>query len=101
MTGSYELGSSLHVLSTQSQQSLQQARFEPACSAGPPISEQHATSKFPLLAPALQGLVRFSHMISMEYFADILACLLGLIRAPGLPLRLRLSCLLCASDIHK
>ena len=89
------------MLPTQCQQSLRRARPSPACRTGPPINEQHAASKFPLLAPALQGLVHFSHMISMEYFADILDCLLGLIRAPGLPLRLRLSCLLCASDIHK
>lgn len=69
--------------------------------AGPPISDAHAARKFPLLSPALQGLVQFSHMLSVEYFGDILQVLLQLIRAPGLPLRTRLECLLAASNTHR
>ncbi len=70
-------------------------------SAGPPITDAHAATKFPLLLPSLRGLVHFSHMLSVEYFADILQVLLQLIRAPGLPLRTRLECLLAASDTHR
>lgn len=65
------------------------------------MTEAQAAKKFPLLAPALQGLVRYGHLISVEYFSDILAVMQQIGNAPGLPLRTRLNCLLTASDILK
>lgn len=37
------------------------------------MSEARAAKKFPLLAPSLAGLSRFAHLISVEYFSDLLA----------------------------
>ena len=36
------------------------------------MTEAQAAKKFPLLAPALQGLTRYAHLISVEYFSDLL-----------------------------
>ena len=69
--------------------------------AGPPVSERRAAARFPLLAPALQGLGRYAHLMGVEYFADLLVALERLLAAPGLPLRQRLLCLLTAADILK
>ena len=63
------------------------------------MSEQRAAARFPLLAPALEGLARYAHLMGVEYFADLLAALERLLAAPGLPLRCRLLCLLTAADI--
>jgi nucleolar complex protein 3 len=38
-----------------------------------PASKVHR--KFPLLQPALEGLGRYSHLISVEYFNDLMAVL--------------------------
>ncbi len=69
--------------------------------AGPPISEVRAAKRFPLLAPSLEGLRRFAHLISVEYFSDLLAVMVQVAAAPGLPARMRLHVLLTASDILK
>ena len=69
--------------------------------AGPPMTEAQAAKKFPLLAPALQGLTRYAHLISVEYFSDLLTVMQQIGNAPGLPLRTRLQCILTASDILK
>ena len=69
--------------------------------AGAPISEARAAKRFPLLAPSLEGLRRFAHLISVEYFGDLLAVMVQVAAAPGLPARMRLHVLLTASDILK
>lgn len=58
-----------------------------------------AGRKFPLMGIALRGLAKFAHQISVDYFQDILTLLLKLLQGPGLPLPLRLTCLLTASDM--
>ncbi|EIE19958.1 hypothetical protein COCSUDRAFT_44354 [Coccomyxa subellipsoidea C-169] len=68
---------------------------------GPSVSDARAAKKFPLLAPALAGLSRYAHLISVEYFSDLLAVMVQVAAAPGLPVRLRLHVLLTASDILK
>ena len=69
------------------------------CCAGPPLSEARAAQKFPLLAPALAGLAHSAHLISVEYFGDLLAVMLRMLSGPGLPVRTRLAVLRTASDI--
>ncbi|KAF6266173.1 CBF/Mak21 family-domain-containing protein [Scenedesmus sp. NREL 46B-D3] len=64
-----------------------------------PASKVHR--KFPLLQPALEGLGRYSHLISVEYFNDLMAVLQDLLAAGALPLRERLGVLLAALDILK
>ena len=71
-----------------------------ACT-GPPLSEARCAKKFPLLSPALAGLARFAHLISVEYFGDLLAVMLRMLSGPGLPVRVRLAVLLTASEILK
>ncbi|BDA51329.1 Nucleolar complex protein 3 homolog [Coccomyxa sp. Obi] len=68
---------------------------------GSPVSEARAAKRFPLLAPSLEGLRRFAHLISVEYFSDLLAVMVQIAAAPGLPARMRLHVLLTASDILK
>ena len=65
------------------------------------MTEAQAAKKFPLMAPALQGLTRYAHLISVEYFSDLLTVMQQIGNAPGLPLRTRLQCILTASDILK
>lgn len=65
------------------------------------MSEVQAVKKFPLLAPSFRGLTQYAHLISVEYFSDLLAVMQQIGNAPGLPLRTRLQCLLTASDILK
>ncbi len=65
------------------------------------MTETQAVKKFPLLTPALLGLTRYAHLISVEYFSDLLTVMQQIGNAPGLPLRTRLQCLLTASDILK
>lgn len=69
--------------------------------AGAPVSEARCAKKFPLLAPALAGLSRYAHLISVEYFGDLLAVMVHIAAAPGLPPHTRLHVLLAASDILK
>jgi hypothetical protein len=69
--------------------------------AGPPISEARAARKFPLLGASLSGLRRFAHLISVEYFGDLLTVMRQVAAAPGLPVGLRLQTLLTASNILK
>lgn len=53
---------------------------------------------YPLLAAALEGIRRFGHHISVEYFADLSALLARLLRSSRLTLPLRLQCL--ATGVH-
>lgn len=68
---------------------------------GVPISEMRAERKFPLLVPSLSGLRRYAHLISVEYFGDLLAVMQRVAAAPGLPVRIRMHTLLTAADILK
>eukprot|EP00887_Chlorella_sp_A99_P004044 scaffold11.g4044.t1 len=56
-------------------------------------------AKFPLLLPALEGLSKFAHLLSVEYYTDIAAALLQLLASPALPPAPRLRCLLTASEM--
>ncbi|KAG1668841.1 hypothetical protein FOA52_004936 [Chlamydomonas sp. UWO 241] len=59
------------------------------------------TKKFPLLYPTLEGLARYTHLISVEYFNDLMEVFKQLLLSPNLPLVERLRLLLTASDILK
>ncbi len=63
------------------------------------MGDARGGTRFPLLAPALEGLARYAHLMGVEYFADLLAALERLLAAPGLPLRARLACLLAACEL--
>ena len=63
------------------------------------MSSERVTSKFPLLETALRGVSQYAHLISVEFFGDLTAELLRLLRAPGLPFPSRLQVLLTVSDI--
>ena len=65
------------------------------------MSAERAHKKLPLLGVALQGLTQYAHLISVEYFSDLLAAMRQLLGSPRLPLDLRLRTLLTASDILK
>ena len=67
--------------------------------AGKQLGSSHLRQRFPLLLPALQGLTHFAHRLSLEYFSDLIAALLQLVKAPNLPTLERLHCLLAISDI--
>ncbi|KAK9865833.1 hypothetical protein WJX84_002937, partial [Apatococcus fuscideae] len=66
---------------------------------GKQLGSGHLRQRFPLLLPALQGLTHFAHRLSLEYFGDLVAALLQLVKAPNLPTLERLHCLLAISDI--
>ena len=55
--------------------------------------------KFPLLHVALEALGKYTHLISLEYFTDVLAVFQQLLTAAALPLRARLRCLLTVVEI--
>ena len=67
--------------------------------AGKQLASGHLRQRFPLLLPALRGLTHFAHRLSLEYFGDLIAALLQLVKAPNLPTLERLHCLLAVSDI--
>jgi len=75
---------------------------------GMQASSQHAgwspnrfAKRFPLLAPTLQGLAKFAHLISVDYFHDIISTLESILESPCVPHDIRCRCLLTASDISK
>jgi len=57
--------------------------------------------RFPLMAPTLQGLARFAHLISVDYFQDIISTLEDILDSPRVPHDIRCRCLLTASEIAK
>ena len=63
------------------------------------MNSDRVAHKFPLLDAALRGTAQYAHLISVDFFGDLMAELLRLLRAPGLPLPIRLQVLLTASDI--
>lgn len=65
----------------------------------PPLPASRFAKRFPLLAPTMEGLSKFSHLISIDYFQDLMAALEELLGSPALPPAQRLRCLLTASEI--
>lgn len=64
-------------------------------------SPSRFAKRFPLLAPTLQGLAKFAHLISVDYFQDIISTLESILESPCVPHDIRCRCLLTASDISK
>lgn len=55
--------------------------------------------KWPLLSATLQGLAKYTHLIGLEYFNDLMEVLQQLQGCSALPLVLRMRCLLTTVDI--
>ncbi|KAF8055732.1 noc3l [Scenedesmus sp. PABB004] len=72
-----------------------------AAALSPPWPAAKVARRFPLLAPSLVGLGRYSHLISVDYFNDLMAVLQELLAAGALPARERLGVLLAALDTLK
>lgn len=64
-------------------------------------SQARFQKRFPLLAPTLQGLAKFAHLISIDYFQDIITTLEDILESPCVPHDIRCRCLLTASEIAK
>lgn len=64
-------------------------------------STSRFAKRFPLLAPTLQGLAKFAHLISVDYFQDIISTLENILESSCVPHDIRCRCLLTASDISK
>lgn len=62
-------------------------------------TEATVRAKFPLLYVALEGLGKYTHLIGLEYFTDLLDVFHQLLASSALPLGLRLRCLLSTVDI--
>ena len=67
-------------------------------SAWPPA---RFAKRFPLMAPTLQGLANFSHLISVDYFQDLIVTLENILESPCIPHDIRCRILLTASEISK
>lgn len=63
------------------------------------LTPQRMAEKFPLLYIALEALGKYTHLISLEYFTDVLAVFQQLLSAAAVPLRARLRCLLTVAEI--
>jgi hypothetical protein len=63
------------------------------------MSRARFHAKFPLLQPALEGVSRYGHRISVEYFSDLSNVLLQLLGMRAVPFPDRLQCLQTASDL--
>jgi nucleolar complex protein 3 len=64
-------------------------------------SPNRFAKRFPLLAPTLQGLAKFAHLISVDYFHDIVSTIESILESPCVPHDIRCRCLLTASDISR
>lgn len=64
-----------------------------------PISASKFTKRFPLLSATLDGLGKYCHLISVDYFQDIMMVLEELISSQALPPCIQLRCLLAAANI--
>ncbi|GLI63195.1 hypothetical protein VaNZ11_006093 [Volvox africanus] len=62
----------------------------PSASSAPTWSRSRVLKKCPLLHPVLDGLARYTHLISVDYMNDLMAVFSDLLAAPGLPLPERL-----------
>ena len=58
-------------------------------------------AKCPLLFIALEALGKYTHLISLEYFTDLLDVFQQLLACVALPLRVRLRCLLTVAEIMR
>lgn len=65
------------------------------------VPADRMAAKFPLLFIALEGLGKYTHLISLEYFTDLLAVFQQLLACPALPMRERLRCLLTVVEIMR
>ncbi|KAK9813219.1 hypothetical protein WJX72_010918 [[Myrmecia] bisecta] len=72
-----------------------------AARPGVALSNEQVQKRLPLLAPSLEGLARYAHLISVEYFGDLMAIMQQLLAGSALPLSARLQVLLTAADILK
>jgi hypothetical protein len=63
----------------------------------PPALTEH----FPLLHVSLEALGQYTHLISVEYFTDLLEAFQKLLACPGLPLGLRMRCLMTVVEISR
>ena len=63
------------------------------------LSAETIERKWPLLSATLQGLAKYTHLIGLEYFNDLMEVLQQLQGCAALPLVLRMRCLLTTVDI--
>eukprot|EP00892_Ulva_mutabilis_P009669 jgi/Ulvmu1/7074/UM033_0135.1 len=68
-------------------------------SAAAPLDEAAVREKFPLLCVALEGLGKYTHLIGLEYFTDVIAVFQQLLGSRALPVAIRMRCLLSMADI--
>jgi hypothetical protein len=66
---------------------------------GAALSARQMRKKFPLLHVALEGLGKYTHLISIEYCTDLLKVFEHLLDCRALPLAHRFRCLLTAMEI--
>ena len=63
------------------------------------LTTDRLRSKFPLLYATLQGLEQYAHLISVDFFSDLMSELEKVLASPALPPRERLRCLLTVAQI--
>lgn len=63
------------------------------------ISASKCARKFPLLPATLDGLAKYCHLISIDYFQDLMTVLEQLIGSEALPPSIQMRCLLTAATI--
>jgi len=83
---------------------MQPDRNAPAAGSAPqralgPMSASAAGKRWPLLEPTLAGVEKFSHLISIEFFGDLLGCLASVSSDPRLPSSMRARALLAISGV--
>lgn len=66
---------------------------------GTPPDDATMRAKFPLLYVALEGLGKYTHLIGLEYFTDLIDVFQQLLASRSMPLALRMRCLLSTVDI--
>ena len=65
------------------------------------MGEDQALVKHPLVLPVLEGLIKHSQLMGMEYHEDVLKLLLRVAKEPCLPLRFRLMSLFAAATSYQ
>lgn len=69
--------------------------------AGLVLEESKALSVFPLLMPAMEGLLKHAQLMGVEYHEDALRVLVQVIKSPSLPVRMRLACMCAATTAYQ
>ena len=87
------------VIKTATASGLRAGASSEGGAAAPPLPASRFAKRFPLLVPTMEGLSKFAHLISIDYFQDLMAALEELLASPALPPAQRLRCLLTASEI--